>query len=147
MKTVALGLPPPGEAAALPERAERIPSPLREAIAEKFEDSYPGVYILAAHDIPTDVVALYHRTRETWMRGSEVKEILLLSLARPGRYGALEVAWMKCGEEYPLIDPDTRDTYPSGTLLSSTYSEPMHSWMREKAQALASLIGCAFREI
>lgn len=135
MKTFAFGLPPPGEAAALPTHGERIPSPLREAIVEDYEAKYPGVYILSAYDPAVDILAIYHRTREAWIRGKEVKEIVLTPTGPAKGPGFIVIGWR-----------EHADQCPSGTIRTSNYSQPMHAWMREKAKALASLVGCEFRE-
>ena len=135
MKTFAFGLPPAGEAAALPIRSEKIPAPLRAAIARDYEAQYPGVYILAAFDPASDVLAVYDRTREAWVRRKEVKEIVLTPTSPAKGPGYIEIGWMKSG-----------DQFPSGTIWTSAYSEPMHAWMREKAKALAALVSCDFRE-
>lgn len=135
METFSFGFPPDGKSAIISGNAAPMPEPFRSTIAGQHEKDYPDAYITAAVDRLLGFAGLYHRTANDWIRIDHVKEIVLQSTLPAKGSGLIEIFW-----------ESERRMYPGGCIYSPGYTDRMHGWLAERAQKLAALIGCSYRE-
>jgi len=135
MKTLALGIPPVGTVMHLSESNTEIPSSLRERIRAVFDSQYPSVYILAAFDPASQFFGLTTRSREVWLQGKTVHEIVISSTLPAKGWGSID-----------LGVATQEDSSTHWMISAPNYSESAHEWLRAKAVNLASLLNCTVRE-
>lgn len=135
MKTLVLGTPPIETVMHLPEGSPPIPSPSREIIRASFEAQSPSVYMLAAFDPPSQLFAVVTSSREVWLRGKTIREIILAPTLPAKGWGFIELGMA------------TKEDATIHWMISApTYSEAAHAWLRSKAQDLANMLNCTVRE-
>jgi len=135
METFSFGFPPDGKSAILSSAKEPMPETFRLAIAAQHEADHPGAYITAAVDLDLKLVGLYHRTANDWIHLDRVTEVVLQpTLPAKGR-GMIEIFW-----------ESEHKQYPGGCIYAAGYTVRMHTWLAGRAQRLAVMIGCSYRE-
>lgn len=136
MNSFAFGFPPDGHSVDPCRSDARIPNSIREEVIRRYEAEYPNGYILAFWDSETQIFGFYTRTKEIWKKLDSIDEIVLFPIKPSKGLGFLIVGSV-----------DTNPGWPEDFLLSSSrYTEPLHAWIRSRAERLAALIGKPFRE-
>lgn len=126
------GMPPIGECVSLCE-GQSIPSEVATQVSSRYEEGYPGVYILAA--CSDDWFCLYDRTRGGAWKKSVIRCVQLDPVAPAKGPGYILVSLECTGERIPV------------SVLSSGFNDRVGRWMEERAEIIAAMIGVPYERL
>jgi hypothetical protein len=126
------GLPPAGEGAGLCP-GPPIPAHLLERVAERHQQSYPGVYILAA--TLEDHLCLYHRTLNSAWKRDAIEEVLLDPVGPAKGPGYILICLRIKGGDHPV------------PIIDSGFGEQIGLWIEERAKHIADMLRVPYRRL
>ena len=126
------GLPPVGESAEICS-GDPIPADILDVVAARYEQGYPGVFILAA--VVDDFFCLYHRTKNAAWRKDSIKRVTLAP-AGPAK-----------GAGYILMCLETTDMQFGVPIIGSGFNDRIGFWMEERAEKIATMISVPYERL